>query len=108
LVNILCFNLFHPSDENYKKYFHKLLTHEPKDVNNSIKNQIYIYIELPRFKYEDFDGNKMLHKWLAFLKTVRVTSEKIKDEDIENRNIKSENIEGENLKEIIKKNIKEQ
>jgi len=73
------------------------------DINNSMRNQIYIYIELPRFKYEDFDGSKMLHKWLAFLKSVRVTSENIKDKDIENRNIKNENIEGENVEEIIEK-----
>lgn len=28
-INILYFNLFHPSDKNYKKYFHTLYTHEP-------------------------------------------------------------------------------
>ena len=102
-INILCFNLFHPNDKNYKKYFHTLFAYEPGDLENSMRNQIYIYIELPRFKYENFDKSNILHKWLAFLKAMRVTSEEIKDEDIGNRKIKSENIDGKDIEIIIKK-----
>jgi hypothetical protein len=69
-INILYFNIFHPNEKNYKKYFHTLFTHEIGDIKNSINNQIYIFIELPRFKYSYFEKDNILHYWLSFLKAV--------------------------------------
>ena len=96
-INILYFNIFHPNEKNYKKYFHTLFTQEEGDTENAIRNPIYIYIELPRFKYDDFEKDNMLHYWLSFLKLVNVTHGKIENENNENE---SGNVEI--YKEIIK------
>jgi predicted transposase/invertase (TIGR01784 family) len=81
-------DIFHTSDELKDTYYHHYRMVHAQQTNEHIDGLELIFVELPKFKAQNFTDKKIQTLWLRFLTEIDENTEKTPEDLLENKEIK--------------------